>query len=209
MPQTIARFMQLAQEQALHEKITSLQERYDQEIKALRAVITNLQNRHNEYYQEISSLQKEVTTLRTFPVEQDRPLGQPYPQGVKRARADDEAPRREEDCGGGKMQSREDRAAARQEEFVDYFKSMRDEFTAGNYGKYERAFICRFIDGIQDPVLSRWFQESLKERFPDKIHEEKRSSRKGGGRLVRPTRDLAWNDIEMTLKHSEWPSMDD
>lgn len=231
MPQTIARFMQLAQEQALHEKISSFQQTVatlQEETRALREVITNLQNRHKEYDQEISSLQKEVTTLRTFPQEKDRPLGQPYPQGVKRARADDEAPRhegksqlrvedrserkrqsREEDRGEGKTQSHEDRAAARQEEFVDYFKSMRDEFTTGSYGKYERAFICRFIDGIRDPVLSRWFQESLKERFPDKVHDEKRSARKGGGRLVRPTRDLTWNDIEMALKHSEWPSMDD
>lgn len=253
MAQTITRFLQHMHEHALDEKtrsfqetITTLQERHDEEIKALQArasaqkdrheeettalheAIVNLQNRHNDYDGEISSLKEAVTALRTFPKEQDRSLGQSYPRGVKRARADDEAPRCEgksqsrvedrgerkiQSCvevrGEGKSQSREDRAAARQEDFVDYFKSMRDEFMTGNYEKYQRAFICRFIDGIQDPVLSRWFQESLKERFPDMVHDEKRSARKGGGRLVRPTRDLTWEDIEIALKHSEWPFMHD
>ncbi|KAG6361941.1 hypothetical protein INS49_010170 [Diaporthe citri] len=230
MPQTIARFMQLSQEQALHEKINSLQEtvatlreHYDQEIKALQAitsaqkdrheaettalreVITNLQNRHSKYDEEISSLQKEVTHLRTFPREQDRALGQPHPRGVKRERADDEARRHK-----GKRQSLVD-AASRQQDFVDYVITMRDEFNkTDNYGRDQRAFICRFIDGIQDPVLSRWFQESLKARFPDRVHDEKRSARKagGGGRIVGPTRDLTWKDVETVLKHTLWPSMD-
>lgn len=118
---------------------------------------------------------------------------------------DDEAPHREE-----KRQVRvEDRTAARQREFVDYFKSMREQYKADNYGTNQRAFVCRFIDGIQDPVLSRWFQESLRARFPEKVHDEKRSTRKAGGRIVAPTRDLNWKDIETVLKYTPWPSMTD
>lgn len=123
-----------------------------------------------------------------------------------RARAhNDGAPHREE-----KRQVRvENDAAARQREFVDYFKSMREQYKADNYGTNQRAFVCRFIDGIQDPVLSRWFQESLRAWFPEKVHDEKRSTRKAGGRIVAPTRDLNWKDIETVLKYTPWPSMTD
>lgn len=122
-----------------------------------------------------------------------------------RAHHDDEAPRREE-----KTQARaESDTAARQRDFVDYFKSMREQYRADNYGTNQRAFVCRFIDGIQDPVLSRWFQESLRARFPEKVHDEKRSTRKVGGRIVTPTRDLNWKDIETVLKYTPWPSMTD
>lgn len=118
---------------------------------------------------------------------------------------DDEVTRREEK----RQLQAEDRAAARKKEFVDYFKSFRDERKAENHGRDQRAFICRFIDGIKDPVLSRWFQEALKGRFPEKTHDEKRSARKAGGRIVGPTRDLTWKDIETVLKHTLWPSMTD
>lgn len=123
-----------------------------------------------------------------------------------RARAhDDEATRHEEK----RQACAENDAAARQREFVDYFKSMREQYKADNYGTNQRAFVCRFIDGIQDPVLSRWFQESLRARFPEKVHDEKRSTCKAGGRIVIPTRDLNWKDIETVLKYTPWPSMTD
>lgn len=101
----------------------------------------------------------------------------------------------------------EDRAAARQKEFVDYVKSMCNEYSAGNYGRSQRAFISRFIDGIKDPALSRWFQESLKARFPDKVRNVPQSSRKAGGSIITPTRDLTWKDIEYLLPRTPWPSM--
>lgn len=116
---------------------------------------------------------------------------------------DDEGARREE-----KRQSQaEARAAAHKQELIDYVKSIRDEYTPENYGRDQRAFICRFIDGIKDPVLSRWVQEALKARFPEKIHDEKRSARKAGGRIVGPTRELTWKDVETVLKYTPWPSL--
>lgn len=122
-----------------------------------------------------------------------------------RAHHGDEVARREEE----RQARAENDAAARQREFVDYFKSMRGQYKADSYGTNQRAFVCRFINGIQDPVLSRWFQESLRAKFPDKVHDEKRSTRKAGGRIVTPTRDLNWEDIENVLKYTLWPSMTD
>lgn len=192
---------------ALREVITNLQNRHnehEEETRALREVITNLQNKHNE---EIGSLREVITDLRNFPKEQDRQIGQLHPRGVKRARADEGAPRRE-----GKRQSRGDVTARQFQDFVDYVKSAHDEYKVGKYksARDQRAFIYRFIDGIQDPDLSRWFQESLKAWFPDRVHDERRSTRKaGGGRIVGLTRDLTWTDVQTVLKHTLLPSMDD
>lgn len=171
--------------------------------------------------------------------QQNMSLEQPQPRGVKRAHVGDAAaPAQAEEANDGRQPRRfmmsksnhtrahddddeaphreekrhlrvKNDAAARQKEFVDYFKSMREQYKADNYGTNQRAFVCRFIDGIQDPVLSRWFQESLRARFPEKVHDEKRSTRKAGGRIVAPTRDLNWKDIETVLKYTPWPSMTD
>lgn len=91
MSETIVRFLQLSQERALDEKITSFQDtiaalqerhsqevrafqeittsqqdRYKVEIKALQGLITNLRGRHEEYGEELGSLQETVKSLQVL-----------------------------------------------------------------------------------------------------------------------------------------------
>lgn len=118
-------------------------------------------------------------------------------------RADgDEGPRRKEK----KQSDMQAPAAARRKAFVDYFKSMRHEYQMNDYGKSQRTFIYRFIDGIEDPVLSRWFQEGLKENFPEKARDPRRPVHSDGGRIVVLARDVTWEDVETSAKHTPWPS---
>lgn len=122
-----------------------------------------------------------------------------------RAHHDDEVARREEE----RQARAENDAATRKRDFEEYVWSMREKYYSGNYGTNQRVFFRRFIDGIQDPVLSRWFQESLGAKFPEKVHEEKRSTRKAGSRIVTPTRDLNWEDIVTVLRETQFPSVTD
>lgn len=91
MSETIVRFLHLSQERALDEKInsfqdtiaalqerhsheikalqeitTSQQDRYKDEITALQEVITNLRGRHEEYGEELGSLQETVKFFQGF-----------------------------------------------------------------------------------------------------------------------------------------------
>lgn len=115
---------------------------------------------------------------------------------------DDEEPRRKEK----KQSDMEAPAATRRKAFVDYFKSMRHEYQANDYGMNQRTFIYRFIDGIEDPVLSHWFQEGLKDNFPEKARDPRRPVHTAHGRIVVLARDVTWEDVEDSLKQTPWPS---
>lgn len=115
---------------------------------------------------------------------------------------DDEEPRRKEK----KQSDTEAPTAARRKAFVDYFKSMRHEYQANDHGMNQRTFIYRFIDGIEDPALSHWFQEGLKENFPEKARDPRRPVHTARGRIVILARDVTWEDVETSVKHTPWPS---
>lgn len=117
---------------------------------------------------------------------------------------DDEVPRREE-----KRQSHvEDRSTDRRKEFVAYYHSMRREYDENKHGKNQRAFICRFIDGIGDRDFSNWLQECLKAQYPNKVHDAKRPA-KSGDRTVALGRDLTWDEVKTLIKYTPHPSFTD
>lgn len=117
---------------------------------------------------------------------------------------DDEVPRR----GEKKQPHVGDRSTDRRKEFVAYYHSMRREYDEGKHGKNQRAFICRFIDGIGDPDFSHWLQECLKAQYPDKVHDAKRPP-KAGGRTVALSRDLTWEEVKTLIKYTPHPSFTD
>lgn len=112
----------------------------------------------------------------------------------------DEPSGREE---SGKSQMK-DRSVVRHDEFVAYYHSMRREHK-NNQGKDQSAVVRRFIDGIPDPDYLSWFQDALKELFPESVHDAKRPELIRGNRTITLKNDLTWEAVRTVVKDIRIP----
>ncbi|KAG8170305.1 hypothetical protein KVR01_001050 [Diaporthe batatas] len=110
----------------------------------------------------------------------------------------DELPTRE-----GKMASEmEDHNRARFDEFAAYYQSKRKIYKKTTVGRDKGALVRHFIDGIEDPGYCRWFQNALKEQFPERVHNLAHPT---GRRFVSVPRDLTWEDAKTVVRDIPTP----
>jgi hypothetical protein len=112
-----------------------------------------------------------------------------------RKRIHDEIPGRE---GHGQPRL-EDRSKVRHDTFVAYYHSKRKEHKDTNPGKDQSAFVRGFIDGIKDPDYAVWFQETLKDLFPENAQDAKRPDSIPSNRTI-TVKNLTWEDVKTVVK---------
>lgn len=91
----------------------------------------------------------------------------------------------------------EDRSRARQDIFVAYYHSKRKEYKGITVGRDKGALVRHFIEGIGDPDYCRWFQNALKEQFPERVHNAAHPTDK---RFISVPRDLTWEDAKTVMR---------
>lgn len=105
---------------------------------------------------------------------------------------DREMPNREQ----SRNSDTEDHSQVRLEEFVAYYHSKRKEYKKATVGRDKGALVRHFIEGIGDPAYCRWFQNALKEQFPERVHYAAHPTDK---RFISVPRDLTWEDAKTVL----------
>lgn len=100
-----------------------------------------------------------------------------------------------------------ERSKVRHDEFVAHFHSMRRKHKHNNQEKDQSAVVRRFVEGITDPDYLSWFQEALRELFPESVHDAKRPMR--GNRTVTLKHDLTWEAVITVVKGRPIPFFPD
>ncbi|KAI3401927.1 hypothetical protein diail_6487 [Diaporthe ilicicola] len=170
---------------------------------------------HNRAHQQTRSLQlprgvkRSYRNVATEPPhwrqpaqESDHTLDCETPKMSGEINARDEVPRRKQKRLANEEGTVDARRKAFGETIGDLWLFMQRKYNERNYEKEQRRFIWLFIDAIQarDQELSRWFQQTLMEQLPEKVHRAKKPARKPGDRYVAMKADLTWDEVQDVLR---------